>query len=62
MSLHAQYGPVVRVGTPQAPMTFMIQTQDILYMCIAPNEISVADVDAVGAVLGSGGLPKGAGL
>ncbi|GAW00984.1 cytochrome p450 [Lentinula edodes] len=39
MSLHAQYGPVVRV---------------------APNEISVADVDAVGAVLGSGGLPKGA--
>ncbi|KAJ3781343.1 cytochrome P450 [Lentinula aff. detonsa] len=39
MSLHAQYGPVVRV---------------------APNEISVADVDAVGSVLGSGGLPKGA--
>ncbi|KAE9392120.1 cytochrome P450 [Gymnopus androsaceus JB14] len=38
-SLHACYGPVVRV---------------------APNEISVADVDAIGAVLGSGGLPKGA--
>ncbi|KAJ3776194.1 high nitrogen upregulated cytochrome P450 monooxygenase 2 [Lentinula raphanica] len=39
MSLHAHYGPIVR---------------------IAPNEISVADVDAIGSVLGSGGLPKGA--
>ncbi|KIK57400.1 hypothetical protein GYMLUDRAFT_46274 [Collybiopsis luxurians FD-317 M1] len=27
---------------------------------VAPNEISVADVDSVGSVLGSGGLPKGA--
>jgi cytochrome P450 len=27
---------------------------------VAPNEISVADIDAVSAVLGGGGLPKGA--
>ncbi|KAF5391057.1 hypothetical protein D9757_003983 [Collybiopsis confluens] len=27
---------------------------------VAPNEISVADIDAVSSVLGSGGLPKGA--
>ena len=61
--LHDKYGPYVRIGTPfsfDCYTVFKIKiTNYSLTSNIGPNEISVTDVSAFSAILGSDGMPKG---
>jgi hypothetical protein len=53
---HDRYGPVIRTGN--WTLYYSLSPWDS-YSGLGPNEVSVADIDAVASVLGSGGLPKG---
>lgn len=56
--LHAKYGDVVRIG--QWSKTLFIPSEnELVTLFVGPNELSIRNVDAVQAVLGTKGLPKG---
>ena len=57
--LHARYGDVVRIGTCFHRDTHETSVPEVIRP--GPNELSINDVDAIGPVLGSTGLPKSTG-
>ena len=56
--LHDEYGPVVRTGTCRVNVC-TAGNREVLSFIIGPNEISIIDGDAVTAVYGTNGIPKG---
>jgi hypothetical protein len=54
--MHTTYGPVVRVGKSVRAVPLQAP---LIRGGAGPNDLSIVDVDAIPAVLGPGGLPKG---
>ena len=54
-SLHETYGPSVRIGES------VLISRIYLICLLAPNVLSVVDVDAIQPVLGPKGMPRGEG-